>query len=41
MNMFEKLFREIYPEDINDDVFTLTGKVFPVIMRAIWDIIIP
>jgi flavin reductase (DIM6/NTAB) family NADH-FMN oxidoreductase RutF len=28
---FDRLFKQISPEDINDDVFTLAGKVFPVI----------
>ena len=28
---FEQLFKEISPEEIPDDVFTLAGKVFPVI----------
>jgi len=31
MKDFERLFREITPEGIEDDVFTLAGKVFPVI----------
>ena len=28
---FDQLFRQISPEEIRDDVFTLAGKVFPVI----------
>ena len=28
---FEQLFKKISPEEISDDVFTLFGKVFPVI----------
>ena len=28
---FEQLFKQISPEEISDDVFTLTGKIFPVI----------
>jgi len=28
---FHQLFKQIPPEEIRDDVFTLTGKVFPVI----------
>ena len=28
---FDQLFRQISPEEITDDVFTLVGKVFPVI----------
>ncbi|MGB7987338.1 MAG: flavin reductase [Terracidiphilus sp.] len=28
---FEQLFKQISPEEISDDVFTLVGKVFPVI----------
>ena len=28
---FDQLFRQISPEEISDDVFTLVGKVFPVI----------
>ena len=28
---FKQLFRQISPEEISDDVFTLAGKVFPVI----------
>ncbi|MCL1937272.1 MAG: flavin reductase [Candidatus Azobacteroides sp.] len=28
---FDQLFKEISPEEIPDDVFTLTGKIFPVI----------
>jgi len=28
---FEKLFKEINPEDITDNAFTLAGKVFPVV----------
>ena len=29
--MFEKLFKQISPEEISDNVFTLAGKVFPVV----------
>jgi len=28
---FNQLFKEISPEEISDDVFTLAGKIFPVI----------
>jgi flavin reductase (DIM6/NTAB) family NADH-FMN oxidoreductase RutF len=28
---FEQLFKQIFPEEMGDDVFTLAGKVFPVI----------
>ena len=28
---FEELFKEIQPEELSDNVFTLVGKVFPVI----------
>ena len=28
---FDQLFKQISPEEISDDVFTLVGKVFPVI----------
>ena len=28
---FDQLFKQISPEEISDDVFTLAGKVFPVI----------
>ena len=28
---FNQLFKQIFPEDINDNVFTLVGKVFPVV----------
>ena len=28
---FEQLFREISPEEISDNVFTLVGKIYPVI----------
>ena len=28
---FEQLFKQIHPEEISDNVFTLTGKTFPVI----------
>ncbi|MCL1910801.1 MAG: flavin reductase [Leptospirales bacterium] len=28
---FDELFKEISPEEINDNVFTLTGKVLPVV----------
>jgi len=28
---FEELFKQISPEEMNDNVFTLTGKIFPVI----------
>ncbi|MDR3666443.1 MAG: hypothetical protein P4L35_06355 [Ignavibacteriaceae bacterium] len=28
---FDQLFRQISPEEISDNVFTLVGKVFPVI----------
>jgi flavin reductase (DIM6/NTAB) family NADH-FMN oxidoreductase RutF len=28
---FEQLFKSIQPEEINDDVFTLAGKTYPVI----------
>jgi flavin reductase (DIM6/NTAB) family NADH-FMN oxidoreductase RutF len=28
---FDRLFKQISPEEISDDVFTLAGKVFPVI----------
>ena len=28
---FEQLFEQITPEEICDDVFTLVGKVFPVV----------
>ena len=28
---FKEIFKEISPEEINDNVFTLTGKVFPVV----------
>lgn len=28
---FDRLFKQISPEDIPDDVFTLVGKIFPVI----------
>jgi flavin reductase (DIM6/NTAB) family NADH-FMN oxidoreductase RutF len=31
MEKFEELFKEITPEEITDNVFTLTGKVFPVV----------
>ena len=28
---FEELFQQISPEEISDNVFTLVGKVFPVV----------
>ena len=28
---FRQLFKEISPEDISDDIFTLVGKIYPVI----------
>jgi flavin reductase (DIM6/NTAB) family NADH-FMN oxidoreductase RutF len=28
---FEQLFKQITPEEVSDDIFTLVGKVFPVI----------
>ena len=28
---FNQLFKQISPEDINDNVFTLVGKIFPVV----------
>ena len=28
---FKQLFREIAPEEITDNVFTLVGKIYPVI----------
>ena len=28
---FEKAFKQISPEEIPDDVFTLVGKIFPVV----------
>ena len=28
---FEQLFKHILPEEINDNVFTLVGKIFPVV----------
>jgi len=31
MNSFEKMFKEITPEEIEDDVFTLVGKVLSVV----------
>jgi hypothetical protein len=31
MMKFEQLFNEIFSEEISEDVFTLTGKIFPVI----------
>jgi len=30
-SIFHQSFKQIFPEDINENVFTLAGKIFPVV----------